>query len=284
VLVATLALALSPAHGITSLAQATPTWTLLVPAAGSLPAHAVFVPRQLQEAMQRSVQIDAAPVLVALHGMGDSGPPFAAPLLARAELDGVVVLAPTFVYGDWKALTVAQEDLQLSEHIVALLAALPGEIAGAPVATDRVRLLGFSRGAQLAHRFALVHPERVSDVAVFSAGTYTLPDRLRRDVLPFGTADLQAYIGHPLDLDALRQVHFLVGVGLLDASPADLPRAWDRYEGSTRVQRASAFVAALQDNGIPAELRVFAGVGHDLAAGMIADGLDFLGGPAPTDG
>jgi pimeloyl-ACP methyl ester carboxylesterase len=139
-----------------------------------------------------------------------------------------------------------------------------------------VRLIGFSRGAQLAHRFALAHPDRTDEVAAFSAGTYTLPDRSQREILPFGTADMQAYLGHPLDLDALRQVHFLVGVGLLDANPSDLPRAWDPYEGSTRVQRASAFVGALQANGIPAQLHVFAGVGHDLSAQMIAQGLAFL--------
>ena len=141
--------------------------------------------------------------------MGDSGPVFAAPLLAQAELNGTVVVAPTFSYGDWKALTVAQEDLRLSDQILALLDILPHEIDGVPVATDRVQFLGFSRGAQLAHRFALVHPERTSDVAVFSAGTYTVPDRSQRQILPFGTADLQAYVGHPLDVDALPQVHFL---------------------------------------------------------------------------
>jgi len=269
-------LGLAPAHGIVSLAQSTPDWTLRVPAADGLPEHAVFVPRQLREASERSDATTPAPVLVALHGMGENGPVFATPLLARAELDRMVVVAPSFVYGDWTALSVAQEDLQLSEQILALLDTLPTETDGVPVSTDRVRLLGFSRGAQLAHRFALAHPERTSEVAVFSAGTYTLPDRSQREILPFGTADMQAYLGHPLDLDKLRQVHFLVGVGLLDANPADLPRAWDPYEGSARVQRASAFVGALQAVGIPAELQVFAGVGHDLSAEMVANGLAFL--------
>ena len=39
----------------------------------------------------------------------------------------------------------------------------------------RVDVYGFSRGAQLAHRFAIFFPERVDHVVVFSAGTYTLP-------------------------------------------------------------------------------------------------------------
>jgi pimeloyl-ACP methyl ester carboxylesterase len=207
-LVASAVLGLAPVHERVSLARSGPEWTSIVPVADNLPQHAVFVPRQLREARERGAATDFAQVLVALHGMGDSGPVFAAPLLAQAELDGTVVVAPRFGYGDWKALTVAQEDLQLSERILALLDALPGETDGARVSTGRVRLLGFSRGAQLAHRFALVHPERTSQVAVFSAGTYTLPNRSQREILPFGTADLQAYVGHPLDLDALREVHF----------------------------------------------------------------------------
>ena len=269
-------LGLAPARGIVSLAQSPPDWTLRVPAVDGRPEHAVFVPRQLREASQRGDASGPARVLIALHGMSESGPVFAAPMLAQAELDGMVVVAPSFAYGDWTALSVAQEDLQLSEQILALLDILPAETDGVPVSTDQVRLIGFSRGAQLAHRFALAHPERTNEVAIFSAGTYTLPDRSQREILPFGTTDMQAYLGHPLDLDALRQVHFLVGVGLLDANPGDLPRAWDPYEGSTRVQRASAFVGALQADGIPAEFHVFAGVGHDLSAEMIAQGLAFL--------
>jgi len=275
-LFAGLLLALAPTRGVVTLAQSTPEWTLLVPAADGLPEHAVFVPRQLREASDRGDSSGSAPVLIALHGMGDSGPVFAAPLLGRAELDGLIVVAPTFVYGDWTALSVAQEDLQLSQQILSLLDILPTETGGVPVSTDRVRLIGFSRGAQLAHRFALAYPERTDEVAAFSAGTYTLPDRSGQEILPFGTADMQAYLGHPLDVDALRHVHFLVGVGLLDANPSDLPRAWDAYEGSTRVQRAGAFVTALRANGIPAQLHVFAGVGHDLSAQMIAQGLAFL--------
>jgi predicted esterase len=270
--VAAISIALTPAHERSSVAQVAPEWTLELPAQGQVPEHSVFVPRQLREHGSSS---EPAPVMVALHGMGDTGRSFGARLLAQAEVDGVVVVAPTLQYGDWRALGVAREDLQLSERLLSLLAELPSE-AGVPLATDRVRLIGFSRGAQLAHRFALAHPERVSEVAAFSAGTYTLPAHSRRDVLPFGTADLQTFVGHPLDMDALRQVQFLVGVGLLDANPEDLPRAWDPYEGSTRVQRANAFVAALQANGIPAELRVFAGVGHDLSAEMVTFGLAFL--------
>src|SRR5579859_351026 len=86
-------LALAPTRGVVTLAQSAPEWTLLVPATAGLPEHAVFVPRQLREASGSGDTSASAPVLIALHGMGDSGPVFAAPLLARAEQDGMIVLA-----------------------------------------------------------------------------------------------------------------------------------------------------------------------------------------------
>jgi len=93
VLVAGVLLGLSPTHGVVSVAQSTPygtlpipDWTLRVPAVDGLPEHAVFVPRQLREISNRADARAPAPVLVALHGMGDSGPVFATPLLARAEV------------------------------------------------------------------------------------------------------------------------------------------------------------------------------------------------------
>ena len=257
-------------------AQPSPGWTLVAEAAPGAPAHAVFVPARLREVVAAGEALDPAPVLVALHGLGDTGTKFAQPLLDQADAEGWIVLAPTLAYGDWRALSVAQDDIQLGEQVLAEVDRLQNEVGDVPVATDRVRLFGFSRGGQLAHRLGLVHPDRVTDVVVFSAGTYTLPEDAPREILPFGTADLAAYVGYPLDLDALRHVHFLVGVGLLDSNPEDLPRAWDPIEGSTRVQRAERFVRALRAEGVPADLRLFAGVGHDLTTSMVGAALGFL--------
>jgi pimeloyl-ACP methyl ester carboxylesterase len=268
-----IAMIMVPAHTV---AQVTQDWTIRVSARDGLPAHVIFVPSQFRAAWEPGHMGGGAPILVALHGLGDRGESFAARLLPWAEADGVVVIAPTFVYGDWKSLQVAHEDLHFSEQVLALVDSLTERTGGVPMSNDRVSLLGFSRGAQLAHRFALAHPERTRLVLAFSAGTYTLPARSAREKLPFGTADLETYIGYPLDLDALKEVEFLVGVGLLDTNPNNLPRAWDEYQGSTRVDRATAFVESLRSVGILAELHVFPGVGHEFASAMVADGLAFL--------
>ena len=54
-------------------AQPSPGWTLVAEAPPAAPAHAVFVPARLQEAVAAGEALDPAPVLVALHGLGDTG-------------------------------------------------------------------------------------------------------------------------------------------------------------------------------------------------------------------
>ncbi len=220
-------------------------------------------------------------VLVVLHGMGSSGPAFSAPLIAPAVSHGWVVVAPTFVYGDWKdANQVRADDAKVMPAIKSIIDGLP-ERLGARV-EPRVLLYGFSRGAQVAHRFAFFYPDRVSAVAAFSAGTYTVPFSSMQDgssdglAFPYGVADLQNYTGEPFSPEALRNVYFLVGVGRDDNAPADVPRSWDRLLGNCRSDRAAAFTSALQEIGVPAHLEAFAQAKHEQTAAMRESAIAFL--------
>jgi pimeloyl-ACP methyl ester carboxylesterase len=219
-------------------------------------------------------------VLVALHGMGGNGPLFASALLADAERNHWLVVAPTILYGDWTDPgQVAREDPRLIRWLDDYLDHL-GEYAGLSV-KSRVLLLGHSRGAQLAHRFALFEPERVLAVAALAAGTYTLPyetneagSQIR---FPFGLADLAAISGHAFSrVHLIEDTEFWLGVGSEDNNPGDLPRAWDQYLGTTRVQRASAFQAALHRLGARSVLVAFPGERHVMSAPMIASADGFL--------
>lgn len=226
----------------------------------SRPAYLRYVPPR---------GLSPAPVLLALHGVGDAGESFSAHLVDRAKSEGWVLLAPTFSYGDWQNPNqLAREGPTLMDQLRQMLERLPQD-AGIPV-QSRVLLYGFSRGAQLAHRFAMVYPELVLGVAALSAGVYTLPlDSIEVEgqtvvlVYPYGAADLAARFGRPLDLEQLRRVHFLIGVGELDNDPAGLPRQWDPYIGRTRLERARAFARVLHSLEIPYTLVVFPEKGHE---------------------
>src|SRR5258708_31442374 len=113
-------------------------------------------------------------VLLALHGMGGNGEDFSKELVEQADRYGLPIVAPTIAYGDWtNTSVVAREDPILIRALTNYLDQLP-QITGLP-ARHLVLLLGHSRGAQLAHRFAQFRPGKVLAVAALPAGTYTLP-------------------------------------------------------------------------------------------------------------
>jgi len=219
-------------------------------------------------------------VLVALHGIGGNGEQFAGPILSEADRNNWLLVAPTIVYGDWTDPNqVASEDPRLIRWLDDFLDNLPGYIQ-APV-KPRVLLLGHSRGAQLAHRFALFEPARVLAVAAIAAGTYTLPvehsDGGNMVRFPFGIGDLRAVAGHAFSrLQFIEDTEFWVGVGTDDTNPGDLPRAWDPYLGATRVQRARSFVQSLHNLGARSVLVNFNGVPHSLSADMTSTACSFL--------
>ncbi len=233
------------------------------------PKYFLYVPPQLSSPA-------AVRVLLVLHGMGGNGADLAKAFVPLAQEHAWILAAPTFAYGDWQNPgLVRSEDVRLDRQLAALLDDVPWRSGQA--IRHRVFVAGFSRGAQLADRFALFHPERVAAVASLSAGTYTLPedsadidgDGALDDLpLPFGTSDMTQWVGHALDVAGLRQVQFLVGVGGDDTNPGDLPRQWDPLLGRTRLARAQTFARTLERMHVPAELMVFPGAKHQLTAAM----------------
>jgi hypothetical protein len=220
------------------------------------------------------------PVLLALHGYSSNGEAIAARLRACAEQYGWLLVAPTMVYRDYfdpdQLRLDAQENLP-EVHVILdrVRAAVSGFIV-----QPRLIVYGFSRGAQMAERFALLYPDEVAAVATLSAGSYTLPtsEDFQHNPLrfPFGVADLHQIGGAQFDWIAFSQIPFWVGVGAEDANPADTSRPWDPYEGRTRVDRARALVGHLES----AELHIFSGAGHEETASMRASACAFLAAKA----
>lgn len=224
-------------------------------------------------------------IILAIHGMGGNGADFGKPLISYADEYGFALVAPTMRYDSnyTDPARVAANDIVLLPELNSLIQALPGVI-GYPV-HQQVMLFGFSRGAQIVHRFAMFYPEQVSGVALMSAGSYTLPyqeyktsDSTPKTALrfPFGIADLSTFTGHNFDLEALRKVPFWVGVGGADNATKDVPQAWSPYLGHTRIERANRFYQALQKQGINATFNVFPGIGHTVCNEMKQDGFAFF--------
>jgi pimeloyl-ACP methyl ester carboxylesterase len=258
-------------------------WSAAVPVAAT-PAIAALAATPIRSVYVRAPQGTLAQnkpfqILLALHGMGGNGEDFSKDLVEQADHYGWLLVAPTIDYGDWTNPTVvAREDPLLISALTEYLGQLP-QLTGLPV-RRLLLVLGHSRGAQLAHRFAEFRPDKVLAVAALSAGTYTLPLSSGPEgslSFPYGVKDLAQYGGRAFDPARFGDVQFWVGVGGQDTNAADVPRQWDRFEGTTRLQRAQAFEAAMQELGASSILRVFGNARHEVTPEMRLAACKFLG-------
>src|SRR5947199_787416 len=218
-----------------------------------------------------------ATLVIVLPGLGNEGRDLAQEFVSAAEEHRWLLLAPSPDYDPIANETLTLADLRVDESLVAL--------ADQVLAQSRFHLapaidvVGFSRGAQSAHRFALRHPERVAALATLSAGTHTMPTS--PEPYPLGIGDFALWNHQrPFDAAALRRVRASVGVGGVDANPSDVARAWDAGGGTTRFERGTRFAEALQQIGVPSRFESYPGVGHAFVPAMRADAVAwFLGTP-----
>lgn len=113
-----------------------------------------------------------ARALVAVHGIRRGAEEQAALFAPRAAALGRIVVAPRFDALRWPRYQ------RLGEGADAALLGLLDQLQAADViaSTECVDLCGFSGGAQFAHRFAMLHPQRIGRLCLASAGWYTFPD------------------------------------------------------------------------------------------------------------
>lgn len=210
------------------------------------------------------------PVLVAVHGTGRGVEGARDRFAAFAEAHGVAVLAPLFPAAiddpndvhNYKSLLY--RGIRFDEILLGML----DEAAERWRLDARTFLLaGFSGGGQFAHRFALLHPERVRAVSVGAPGRVTLLDD---EPWPLGIADVETQFGSSVDLAAVGRVAFQIVVGeddhaeeLLLAAAAD-PR--EARAGATRVHRAQRLADELRSIGADVEFELVAGAGHEAHA------------------
>ena len=114
------------------------------------------------------------------------------------------------------------------------------------LSAERFHLFGFSAGAQFAHRYAMVHPQRVAKAVVASAGWYTFPVPARR--FPHGTRASRNLPGVLFDAEEFLTVPITVVTGTDDVDAGKVRRSerLDREQGSTRRERARNWVEAMR--------------------------------------
>ncbi len=244
----------------------------------------VYVPGGLELTQQ-------AQVLVVLHGMKGSGEAMVRDMKQFAEQYKWILFAPTFNYQTdyMNTQVIAQEDPLLLGQLNEMLDDLPKAIGIA--IQPKLLVYGFSRGAQLAHRFALLYPERTLAVTTIAAGSYTMPFANLSDInlkvthvdsksnllpFPFGMSDATKISGRPFNRTAFKKVNFWLEVGDQDNKNSDVPRDFDPYQGANRVERAKAFYGALKQVGNNVSLNIYPTVGHSVSAEMRQQACNFF--------
>ena len=211
------------------------------------------------------------PLFVLVHGISRRAVEIIMGFRSEAERLGVALLAPVFgkeAFGQYQQVIDsrgARADLALIDMM---------EFFGREIGIDAkpAHLFGFSGGAQFAHRFAMIHPQRVQSISVAAAGWYTMPDPQWR--YPYGIRT------HPVDGATFDPSAFLrldrhVFVGTADRNRDESlrrSRRLDEMQGSTRVDRAEHWAAAMDAASCLFEAHpnastftLLKGVGHSFA-------------------
>jgi pimeloyl-ACP methyl ester carboxylesterase len=231
------------------------------------------------------------PVLVAVHGISRNAREQVQMFSQWADRGGFAIVAPFFArdrYRDYQRLGLEKGGRRADEFLNCALDSFE-RWTGAPVAS--VVMFGFSGGAQFAHRYTLMNPDRVHALVLGAAGWYTMPDEA--EPFPLGLADL------PVPMERARDkwlsLPMLVVVGSRDTERDDALRQTphiDAAQGRNRIERAQCFAAAMREaaarHGIAphVEFALLDGVGHGFAESMRRGGLaeralPFLGLTAP---
>jgi len=240
--------------------------------AGTLPAQVIWP-------AQRS---GLAP-LIALHGISRNASELVDLLLADAARSGRIIVVPHFSARRWPHFQRPCRSARPDQALLALLSQLAVTM---PAFAGPVDLFGHSGGAQLAHRFAMLYPQRVGRLNLAAAGWYCLPDTSMAH--PYGLGANAAPDAlcwarrHAQALPAYLRLPVQLYVGsddtLRDASLRQEPEL-DRLQGRTRIDRAQTYLdrfrrAALTRGILPdVALTLLPGVTHDVARAIRDAGL-----------
>lgn len=209
-------------------------------------------------------------VMVCVHGISRNAKEQLIAFSHRASEAGYIIVAPYFSkkhYRGYQRLELGAAGYTSAEALNQILCDVEKRFA---IDTRKFSLFGYSGGAQFAHRYAMLYPERIDKLIICSAGWYTFPDR--HQTYPFGLKTTQNF---PVDLSenlaAFLKLKIRTLVGELDNvnDPGlNRSRQISRQQGYHRLERAKRWVCALQnacnEMGVVSDLRFITikGCGH----------------------
>jgi len=235
----------------------------------------------------------ARPPLLVLHGISRNAQALSRLFRAEAERTGRLIIVPHFMRKTWPHFQRPSARSRADQAILELMNVVA---ATHPEFGRTFDLFGHSGGAQLAHRLAMLYPQRFDTVSLAAAGWYCLPDESMP--YPYGLApgdgpDAADWIRRKqAGLDAYLRLSLRVYVGDEDIERDGALRtgaALDAGQGRTRRDRAHAYVravrAAATRRGIEPDVTMteLGGCQHNVEQSIEMGGLArMVTGPAPA--
>lgn len=184
--------------------------------------------------------------LVVVHGRSRSTMRLAKAFAEGAYQEGFSLLVPVFDtenYHDYQILRGLAGPCAAAHALNAACADAALRFGFTP---EPIALIGFSAGAQFAHRYAMRFPERVTSLVVAAAGWYTMPRP--RIAFPYGCAPSIDMPEGIQELGAFFRIPTRVMVGDSDVDRDNKLRtspALDEDQGVHRLERARRWVDAV---------------------------------------
>jgi hypothetical protein len=218
--------------------------------------------------------------VVFVHGVtSDPSEQFEA-LLARAVQGHASLIVPEFrrpQYAGYQRLAGADGPLAAAVAFEDVMLRA-GDYMGRPI--QKVDLVGFSGGAQFAHRYAMLYPRRIRRLIVVASGWYTWLDPARP--FPYGARASRQSGDRAIGVDRFLglPVHVLVGERDVhrDCHLRTTPRI-DATQGPHRLARALRWADHLRTEssrrGLPpvVSVELLPGTGHSFHQAMRRGGL-----------
>ncbi len=220
----------------------------------------------------------AAPTLVVIHGISRNAAEMATRFAWHPEFSGVNIIAPLFDrerFGKYQQLLLDSPSQTRSDAALFSLLDALGSSHG--IDTQRVLLFGFSGGAQMAHRLAMLYPQRVRALCVVAAGWYLMPDPALP--YPYGLKDGPAQADQPCTALSV-PIRVMVGNHDRRTDPnVRMDPLIVTHQGTNRLRRARSWALALrqqaraQNIAHDVEMIVLQGGTHDFRQCVFEAGL-----------
>lgn len=199
-------------------------------------------------------------LIVIIHGTGCHLDGYLNAVRGFANREHAAVLAPVFpggllVAGDINSYKlVACDGIRYDQILLSMVREMGEQYPG--IRTDKFFLFGHSGGGQFVNRFLLAHPDKLIAASIGAPGRPTYLN-FEEDYF-WGVRDFKAHFDKEIDLEALKKVPVQMLVG-----EQDVAYIGDSPYGDNRTARLEALKENFEAHGVPVELKVIPGIGHD---------------------